>query len=149
MRSVEDILRTFNIVNSRSSTRYTMRFAAILVLAGAGVLVVALALTGGPDGTAGPEALQRDAGEDGADGADGMDVDPLEIVTRPVADGTYIGYAPERYDPALADDYAADDVHAAVLAWLADRSPGSDQPDLVPVYAPDDGTLLLGYTLRG
>lgn len=146
MRSLEEILRTYNIVNSRAVSRYTIRFTAVLLLAGAGVVAGSMLITS-PDLASDPAYRGAQGAGDGAvkDGAE--EADPLEIITTEGADWVYIGYPPERYDPALKDQYDGFTIEQAVLDWLAAHPTRLIGQPYEAIHEPESGTLM-GYRLH-
>lgn len=148
MRSLEEILRTYNIVNSRAVSRYTIRFTAVLLLAGVGVVAGFMLITGGSDLASDPAYRGAQGAGDGAAGeSDTGDDDPLEIITLEGEDWVYIGYPPERYDAALKDQYDGFAIEQAVLDWLAEHPTQLIGQPYEAIHEPGSGTLM-GYRLH-
>lgn len=151
MRRLEEILRTYNIVNSRSGSRYTVRFTAAFALLGVGVVATAMMLSGGPGPAPEMATSEGDRWDDGdpARAPPGLDVPQIGVTERP--DGHYIGYPLEGYHRSMREHYDESAVKLALIEWLT-VSPGEPHVPLVAppqeVYDPNGEGILLGYIIK-
>lgn len=131
MRSVSDILRTYNFVNTPEGRRHTVRFfSGMLVLAAGGFMVAFIAFGGGNTGD-----TTFTYGSDGDD--------PYRIHTLEHPDGGYyIGYSIPQYDPDSAHLYSEQALDDA----LDERLKGLTIREKTAIRT-DDGTLM-GYHVK-
>lgn len=147
MRPIEEILRTYNIVNSRAGSRYTVRFLAGLFLAGAFVVAGAMLLTGGPDPATSPDSFS--ASKDGKEADPPLDkADPFTVGVAETQDQVYVGYPTSLYDPSQKERYDRDALNSSVIEWLAGHpeTPLDGAPEAV--YDPQGDGILMGYILH-
>lgn len=123
MRSVTDILRTYNFVNTPEGRRHTVRFFSGMLVLAAGVFMVFFVAFGGGNGsdTTKPDQIYTQEHPDG---------------------GYYIGYPVELYDPDHPEWYDQEDLETQV-----DRqTDGLNLREKKEIRA-DDGTLI-GYHVK-
>lgn len=133
MRSVTDLLRTYNFVNTPEGQRGTVRFfAALAVVAAGGFMVFFIAFGGGTD----TDSTYQYGPNDG-------EPDEVYVETLPRGDGWYIGYPTALYDPDHLEWYDEEKIDQRINDWKPDDVSITREP----VHSDDEHNVLLGYQI--
>lgn len=135
MRSVRDLLRDYNFVNTAEGRRNTVRFfAGFLALAAGGFMALFVAFGGG-----GPS---NSAYHSGAQSEDQFNV----TATRIGSGEWYIGYPVDQYDPDQRHRYSEEAIHERLDQWQQGLDSVIQYTETV--HSDDEHNVLLGYKVR-
>lgn len=137
MRSVRDLLRDYNFVNTPEGRRNTVRFfGAFAAIAAGAFMVFFIAFSNGGDD---PEATFQYGSKN---------PDDRFTVTVSYISGNewYIGYPTQFYEAEDRDQYNEREIDARIAQWQSDYD--IEVRSMEPVYSEDEHNVLLGYHIQ-
>ncbi len=140
MRSVTDLLRTYNFVNTPEGRRSTVRFCAgLLVVAAGGFMVFFIAFGGGHNADSTYESSDGDYGP--------REGEAFHVaVTSLSTSEYYVGYPTALYDPDDRHLYSEGAIERKLETAIQDY--GWTIKNTEPITSPDEHEVLLGYRIE-